>query len=733
MIQKIKKKMTNQKLSTKNNRKKIGIILFTTSIGLFFLFVARLTYIVTVGKVGDVSLESKTKALYEGSQVVKAKRGTIYDRNGVVIAEDATSYSVYAILDDSYKSGEKKLYAQKKDFKELANILTGVLGNKVSKNKVLEILEYGRDNNKFQVDIPNGKNITLQQKQEIEAKMEAAEVKGLYFNEHPSRIYPNGIFSSHLIGYADIQVEDGVESLQGRLGLEAVYDDVLSGKDGEIIFQKDNYQNPLPGTVAETIPAENGQDIYTTLDSRLQSYLETLMDEAFEKSEAQYLTAVLVKSKTNEIVSLSQRPTFEPETKDGTDKEGFLWQNLFVEETYEPGSTMKILTVSTAMDQGIFDPNEKFESGKMTLIDTDIRDWDIGTGSRGYITMRQALSWSSNVGMVKLEQRMEDAWQESLLNFGFGQSTNSKLYGEEKGQLPEKNIVSEAMSSFGQAIAVTQFQMLQAFSAISNDGEMLKPSFIKRFVNPVTGEETRVETETTGHPVTASSAQQVRQYMRDVVESQDYGTAYGLHTVDNYAIAAKTGTAEIAEGGRYLTGEYDNIYSTVLMLPAEDPEYTLYITMKKPKNYDGLIIPGIANPLLKRAMDLHAVDMADETQSSKVQVSDYRNLTPTVASDDLENKGLVPIVIGDGDKVVAQSSADQASLLPGEKVILLTNGTTLQMPDVTGWSKAYLLKLAKLLSMTATFTGEGYAVEQSIDVGAEITGEKLHFVLNKEN
>ena len=130
--------MTNQKLSTKNNRKKVGIILFTTSIGLFFLFVARLTYIVTVGKVGDVSLESKTKALYEGSQVVKAKRGTIYDRNGVVIAEDATSYSVYAILDDSYKSGEKKLYAQKKDFKELANILTGVLGNKVSKNKVLE-------------------------------------------------------------------------------------------------------------------------------------------------------------------------------------------------------------------------------------------------------------------------------------------------------------------------------------------------------------------------------------------------------------------------------------------------------------------------------------------------------------------------------------------------------------------------------------------------------------------
>lgn len=733
MIRKIKKKMANQKLSTKNNRKKVGIILFTTSIGLFFLFVARLTYIVTVGKVADVSLADKTRALYEGSQVVKAKRGTIYDRNGVVIAEDATSYSIYAILDDTYKSGEKKLYAQEKDFEALAKILTEVLGSKISKSKTLEVLQFGADNKKFQVDIPNGKNITLQQKQEIEAQMEAVGIKGLYFNEHPSRVYPNGIFSSHFIGYADIQVENGVESLQGRLGLEAVYDDLLSGKDGEIVFQKDNYQNPLPGTVAESVPAENGQDIYTTLDSRLQSYLETLMDEAYTKAEPEYLTAVLVKSKTNEIIAMGQRPTFEPETKDGTNADNFLWQNLFVEETYEPGSTMKILTVSTAMDQGVFDPNEKFESGKMTLIDTEIRDWDIGTGSRGYLTMRQALSWSSNVGMVKLEQRMENEWQAALKNFGFGQSTQSKLYGEAKGQLPEDNIVSEAMSAFGQAVAVTQFQMLQAFSAVSNDGEMLKPSFIKKTVDPTTGAKKVVESEVTGHPITASSAQQVRQYMRDVVESQEYGTAYGLYTVDNYAIAAKTGTAQIAEGGRYLTGEYDNIYSTVLMLPAEDPEYTLYITMKKPKNYDNQIIPGIANPLLKRAMDLHDVDQAGETPSSNATVSDYRNLTTTVASEALQNIGLVPIVIGDGEKVLAQSSASNVSMLPGEKVILLTDGENLQMPDVTGWSKADLLKLAKLLLMEATFTGEGYAVEQSIDVGAAITGEKLHFVLNKEN
>lgn len=726
---------TKNNVSPTNNRKKVGIILFTTTIGLFFLFVSRLTYIVVVGDVGGVSLERKTKALYEGSQVVKAKRGTIYDRNGVVIAEDATSYTVYAMLNEKYMWGDKKLYAEKKNFSTLASIVKDVLGDRVSQKDMLKSLNYGKDNDKDRVNIPNARSLTLQQKQQIEEAMEEKGVLGLYFDEHPSRIYLNGVFASHLIGYTAMNEEDNKESLEGMMGIEYAYDDLLSGKDGEIIFQKDNFQNPLPGTVAESIPAQDGQDIVTTLDSRLQSYLDTLVAEAFEEAEPEYITAVLTQAKTNEIVALTQFPSFNPETKVGTEEEGFKWQNFFVEDTYEPGSTIKILTVGSAIEQGVFNPNEQFKSGEMDLIDAKITDWDVGTGSRGMMTMRQALSWSSNVGMVKLEQRMTDRWQKYLSEFGFGKTTHSNLAHEAKGLMPENNIVTKANTAYGQGIAVTQFQMLQAFTAISNDGTLVRPSYIKKFINPTTGEEEVVEPQVVGQVFSPKTAQEVRQYMRDVVESEDYGTAYNQYKVDGYKIAAKTGTAQIAENGRYLSGEYENIYSVVAMLPAEDPEYTLYVTMKKPKEYNSMIIPTIANGILQRAMDFKEVDMVDPAtiQSETVTIDDYRNLGVEEAKQIITTKGLVPIVIGEGDKVVSQSTESNGFLLPGETLLLLTDGETRLMPDTTGWSKSKILKFAHFLSIEVIFSGEGYSVEQSIEPGELIKGKKIHFKLEKEN
>ncbi|MGX7195598.1 penicillin-binding transpeptidase domain-containing protein [Enterococcus olivae] len=739
MIEKMKQYFKKKNLSTMNNRKKVGIILFATSIGLFFLFATRLSYIVLVGKVGKTSLETKTQSLYQGSQVVKAKRGTIYDRNGVPIAEDATSYSMYAVLDESYVSGKDeegndiKLYAEPENFDALAEIASTVLDGKISKKRMLEVLKQGIKNGAWQVDIPNGRNITLQERQAINDAMEKEGITGLYFNEHPSRIYPNGTFSSHLIGYADIQVEDNQEELNGVIGLEQVYNDVLKGKDGQVIFQKDNYQNPLPGTTAELEPAEDGQDIYVTLDSRLQSYLETLMTDAWEEAESENLTAVLMEAKTGEIVAMSQRPTFDPETKEEFGDEDFTWFNLFVEDQYEPGSTIKILTVASAIDQGVFDPNETYEGGTIDVADTTIRDWD--RGGRGTLTMRQALSWSSNVGMVKLEQRMPERWQRYLQEFGFGRSTYSGLYGETKGTLPEDNVVSQTMSAFGQAIGVSQFQMLQAFTAVSNDGVMVKPQVIKKIVDPTSSDEVVSQPEVVGHPITAESAQTVREYMRDTVEDSGYGTAYGQYDVPGYHIAAKTGTAQISQDGGYLTGASDFIYSSVTMLPAEDPKYVLYVTMKRPKEANSTIIPSIANPLLKRAMDLYDVDLVEDSgvaTTEKVVVQDYRNLETDAAAQDVQRSGLTPIVIGDGAKVTKQSIKNGQRLLPSEKLILLTDSQNRYMPDTTGWSKADLIKFGELLEVDVKFEGEGFCVEQSLAPYDLLTGEELTFTL-KEN
>ncbi|HIB3583311.1 TPA: penicillin-binding transpeptidase domain-containing protein [Enterococcus faecium] len=725
---KIRRFMEKKNLNPMNNRKKVGIILFATSIGLFFLFAVRFSYIVIGGHVAGTSLAEKTKQLYQGSEVVKAKRGTIYDRNGVALAEDASSYSIKAILSKTYTSGDKKLYVEEKNFDKIAEILHKNLS--IDKKDALNILEDGAKKELYQVEFGSyGKNISQETKQNIEADMKKEGVAGLYFVDHQARMYPNGVFSSHFIGYA---VPDKDENgLVGKLGLESAYNDILSGKDGKIIYQKDNFQNPLPGTVAEEEKAVDGQDIYTTLDSRLQSYLETLMDQVNEEYQPEELTAVLMKAKTGEILAMGQRPTFNPETMEGLTGKDAIWRNFLVQDSYEPGSTMKVFTTAAAIEEGEFNENETFQSGKIQVEDATINDHDFG--EKGVLTMRQALSWSSNVGMVILEQRLGGRWYNYLQKLGFGQSTHSGLDDEVNGALPTLNIVDRAMSAYGQAVGVTNFQMMKAFTSIANNGTMIQPRYISKVVDPQTGEERTTQTEVLGQPFSKETTEKVREYMRDVVESENYGIAYGVYSVPGYNVSAKTGTAQIAsDTGGYQTGDTAYLYSIVEMVPSEDPDYVLYLTMKHPKTYDRMALAKIANPLMKRAMDFKEIeeDSDTETKTEKVSVADYRNLEADVAAADAQKSGLQPVVIGNGKKVQKQSTANGDQLISGEKLILYTGGDKL-MPDVTGWSKADIMKLGKILGIEVSFDGDGYCVKQELAPYEKITEDKLSFTLEE--
>lgn len=725
---KIRRFMEKKNLNPMNNRKKVGIILFATSIGLFFLFAVRFSYIVIGGHVAGTSLAEKTKQLYQGSEVVKAKRGTIYDRNGVALAEDASSYSIKAILSKTYTSGDKKLYVEEKNFDKIAEILHKNLS--IDKKDALNILEDGAKKELYQVEFGSyGKNISQETKQNIEADMKKEGVAGLYFVDHQARMYPNGVFSSHFIGYA---VPDKDENgLVGKLGLESAYNDILSGKDGKIIYQKDNFQNPLPGTVAEEEKAVDGQDIYTTLDSRLQSYLETLMDQVNEEYQPEELTAVLMKAKTGEILAMGQRPTFNPETMEGLTGKDAIWRNFLVQDSYEPGSTMKVFTTAAAIEEGEFNENETFQSGKIQVEDATINDHDFG--EKGVLIMRQALSWSSNVGMVILEQRLGGRWYNYLQKLGFGQSTHSGLDDEVNGALPTLNIVDRAMSAYGQAVGVTNFQMMKAFTSIANNGTMIQPRYISKVVDPQTGEERTTQTEVLGQPFSKETTEKVREYMRDVVESENYGSAYGVYSVPGYNVSAKNGTAQIAsDTGGYQTGDTAYLYSIVEMVPSEDPDYVLYLTMKHPKTYDRMALAKIANPLMKRAMDFKETeeDSDTETKTEKVSVADYRNLEADVAAADAQKSGLQPVVIGNGKKVQKQSTANGDQLISGEKLILYTGGDKL-MPDVTGWSKADIMKLGKILGIEVSFDGDGYCVKQELAPYEKITEDKLSFTLEE--
>lgn len=624
-LKKLKRLIDSKNLTPAGNRRNVGIILFSTSIIIFLLFAVRFIYIIGVGKVGSESLDKKRQDLYQGSSVIKAKRGTIYDRNGQPIAEDATSYSLYAELGKDYIGlNNKKLYVQKKDHDKIAEVLHKYAG--IDKELTLKQLSKEikkNENGKYYGSTEfgsKGKNLSLETKTKIEKELEEADVPGIYFTEHPDRMYPNGKFASYIVGYAQPENSDEENSkLTGEkgMGIENAYDDILKGEDGYKYFQKDSKGNELPGSVIVDKKAVDGKDIYTTLDSNLQLRMEEVMDDVFSKSEPENMTAVLMSAKTGEILAASQRPTFDPQTKKGLYKEDDqpdpVWQNMLIETPFEPGSTMKVFTVAAAIDSGNLNENETFESGKIQVYDTPISDWK--PEGKGTLTYRQALAWSSNVGMVHLEQKMGTTWQEYLNKFGFGKSTESGLPLEGTGNIRDKNPVDTAMSAFGQAIGVTNFQMMQGFTAVANKGTMLKPQYIKKITSEDGKEEKVFGPQEVGKPIKESTADKTLDFMKDTVEDPIYGTGYGTYGIDGVSVSAKTGTAQIFENGQVLTGPNDYLYSVVQIAPTENPEYIMYVTLRKPKiigeQSAAELVAEVSNSMLKHAFKVDVSNSED--------------------------------------------------------------------------------------------------------------------------
>lgn len=588
------------KNKAKKNRKLVGHWLYIISFVLFMGFSARLIYIVQVGVIAGVSLSERIEHLYYRSRSIETRRGSIFDRQGSVIAQDVLSYTVRAILSEDYIDNGRPMYLGRENFEETATILSEYLP--ISNDQVLTILTNGVNQTEppaYQVEfgiVGSGLSVTI--RNQIQSALDAAGINGIYFDARTSRSYPNGIFSSHLIG----TTSDDEEIRVGVSGLEYVMNDFLSNQNGRESFQVNASGNPVPATNQTVEEGIDGQDVWTTLDAHLQLFTEALMDEVLEETRPENLTALLMDAKTGEILTMAQRPTFHPETQEGIDDAHFIWRNLFTEEMYEPGSTLKLATVATAIDEGVFDPTERYNPVSMQIEDRLISDHD--SGSNGELTMRQALAWSSNTGMVRLQQRIGgEIWAQYLADFGLGKVTGSELFGEVPGILPSRNRVDQAMSSYGHAIGVNQMQMMQLFSAFANGGEMIRPQLIRQV-----GEETQVFPEVVSQPISQTAADAVLEHMTDVVTDERYGTAYDVYQLTNHEISVKTGTAQIANenGQGYLTGEFDYIYSAVSIYPTDDPQFILYLTIKRPEKYDRHTLAKIANPLMERSMALQS-------------------------------------------------------------------------------------------------------------------------------
>lgn len=706
---------------TKNRKK--GAVILRVLFGLFFIIlIGRFLYLEIIGIANGKPLAAQAAQQYLQKETLFSQRGNILDTNGEVIAENVVSYSMVAVVTPSVtidKDNPQHVVDRVKTAKVLskyidmteADILTTL--NKIEDNPKLYQVEFGTA----------GKNISSATKMALEKE----KLPGIIFTKTNKRIYPNGIFASNLVGIVkdeEVKVDDSYKTIQtGQMGIEASEEKELNGKDGSINYSQDNLGLILPNADKVLKKAENGNTLTLTLNKRIQTLLEERMSAAQAKYTPEEMMAVVMNPKTGEIVAMSQRPTFNAQTREGLDKS---WRNLVAEEPFEPGSVMKIFTLATAIQKGVYNPNALYKSGSYSVDDIKINDWNNGEGW-GTISFNEGVAISSNVAFANLLDKIGTSnFKASLEKFGLGKSTDSGLANEASGDILYRYPIERVTTSFGQGTTVTAMQMMQGVSAIANDGKMMKPYYIKAVKDGVTGKVTTTKPTQVGTPVSNETANETLEQLRSVIEAKD-GTG-SMYKLDGYKLAGKTGTAQIAnnDGSGYMTGPNDYIYSFMGIAPTDDPQLVMYVTVKKPVIQEGQsstdVIKSIFNPVMQTSLQYLNIKPEKKISAQSVVMPELTDQTITQAQKALKESKASVTVVGDGAKIVQQLPQKGEEILEKQRVILLTNGN-ITMPDMANWSKNDALKFSEISGVPLTFNGSGYVAKQSVKAGEKVSAK----------
>ena len=714
-------------MKTRNPNRKWQTPKFVFRVFLVFIMLLylQLCYLTLSPKVYGIDMDTFASNRNTVKTILQANRGTIYDKDGDPLAISVTTYTLIAYLSPSRTTDSNN--PQHVVDKELtATKLSEVLG--LDYNYVLERL----NQDKYQVEFgTGGSNITELKKDEIKA----LGLPGLDFIETTSRNYPNGDFASYIIGYAkkyqDTETINGITSsfntLVGELGIESKYNDLLTGTNGYLEYQKDRSGYRIPDTKEVRTDAVNGSNIYLTLDSGIQRFAESAIEELEQTYSPKWGLVTVMNAKTGEILASATSPSYNPNDL-STIKS---YENPLVTYQYEPGSTMKIYTYMCAIEKGTYNGNETYTSGSYTIGEDVIYDWN--KKGWGNITYDLGFAYSSNVGAVNIVNNFinKGELRDCLEKYGFGTKTGVELARELSGTINFNYPVEVAAASYGQGITTTPVQHLQALSIIANKGKMVTPHIVSKIVDPNTGE-TTYETKTTysSQLVKESTAQKVKDLMHDVITNNDAGAATGtLYRVEGVDLIGKTGTAQIYSNskGGYLTGEQDYVYSFAGMFPYDDPEIIIYAAVQQPTYGKGTGVSKVVKSVVQSIVKYYNMGNDNEEnneQQKLIEVNSYLNKNVDEIASKLETEGVEVVRIGDGTKVVSQYPTSGSNVVAGDKVFLITNGTNREIPNIRGWSRADTLTLASLLNIEINFEGYGYVSEYTF------VDNKLNVILN---
>ena len=716
----------------KNANWKFPKIVFLIFLVFIFVLFIQLSYLSLSPTIYGINMDEFALNRNTISGILPASRGNIYDSSGTILAQNVSSYTVIAYLDES-RTGNSKTPLHVVDKETTAKKLSEVLGK--DEDDLLYLLKTFSEQGKYQVELAHG--ITEMNKEAIEN----LNLPGIDFVENYKRYYPNGDFASYVIGYAKTNEnvetdEDGYTKvtyeIDGELGIEAKYNDLLKGKDGYLSYQSDRFGYKIPDTKETRIEATNGANIYLTLDSNIQRFLETAVKAVNSEYKPDWMMITVMDAKTGDILGTASTPSFDPNIRDITN-----YESPLVTYLYEPGSTMKTYTYMCAIEKGTYDGSATYESGSIEVEGTKISDWNGGRGW-GTVTYDKGYEYSSNVAITNILQKFidKDDLKSCLESYGFGSYTNIELPREMLGNIEFNYPVEVAAAGFGQGITTTAIQHLRALSMISNDGRMLSPHIVDKIIDPNTGKTIyESKTEQSDQVVSVSTVNKIRELMYNTVNGTDVGTTGSAYKTDSTVVIGKTGTAQIYdnETGGYLKDSNGYIYSFSGMFPASDPQYIIYAAIKRPNVGSSSVLAKQVKSVIENIVKYRNLqdDTGKNTNIKSLTVESYKNKKIDEVIQSLEDYKLNIIKMGSGDYIIDQYPLKGEKIISGDKFFIKTNSDTYTMPSIIGWSKKDVQTLCNMLSISCTFNGYGYVTSQSINEGTTLNNDlKLDVALS---
>lgn len=686
---------------------------------LFLVLISRIYYMqVVVG----AEWYDMAKNRWSAAEKMVAKRGTITDRDGNVLAMDTIAYNV-SVNPQAINDAEIA--------EEVIDGLAELLG--VEKEAIRKQVTAKKEDGSFysQRELRQGgwqieKTVAdqiIQLRDQLRTKLIEAKKSttdtGIILDETLKRYYPRHTLASQLVGYLSLDRET-------MTGVEAYFNDILTGEDGYIHYLKDGQRVQLPKGEVDYKPVKNGETITLTIDSDIQHYAEEALREIVKKYSPKSATAIAVDPKTMEILAMANVPEYDPNEYWKNSGSSY---NHAIRSLYEPGSTFKIMTLAAAVEEGVFNPEEMYKSGSIKVPGGTIRDHNrVGWGT---ISFLEGLKYSSNVAFVKLgyERLGAEKLKQYFSNFGFGQKTGISLGGELAGTINFYWPHEVASASFGQGVVqVTPLQQVVAVAAVANGGKLLQPQIVKSITDPDTKTTTVMEPKFIRQVISEETSRKVGEYLEQVVSDLEKGTGRNAY-IEGYRVAGKTGTAQKVKSTTYSENKY--VVSFIGYAPVDDPRIVVYIIVDEPDTPSGggaVAAPAFREIVYKSLRKWGvAPNWKPDTNSDKKEVTvvvpDMTGFKVARAKAELNAAAMNYEIVGNGGTVLQQIPAPKMLVHPTQRVYLITEQRDkLAVPDLTGVSLRDALEITSLIGVRLVTEGQGYIVSQKLE---EQNGERV--------